>query len=77
MTPMEFENGELEEEESVPLMDMEGHDEIDNLRPDFWTKEDVGRWLKVNGFHHLIHVFEEHDITGELWTLGHYILCLL
>ena len=38
---------------------------LDSLKPDFWTKEDVGRWLEVNGFQHLIVKFDEHDISGK------------
>ncbi|XP_063674888.1 sphingomyelin synthase-related protein 1-like [Bolinopsis microptera] len=39
---------------------------LESLKPDFWTKEDVGRWLEVNGFEHLSVKFDEHDISGPV-----------
>ena len=38
--------------------------DIESLRPEFWSSSDVGKWLKVNGFEHLIETFDYHDISG-------------
>lgn len=40
--------------------------DLESLKPDFWTNADVGRWLKLNGFQHLIDKFREHDISGPV-----------
>ena len=40
-------------------------EDLDNLKPDFWSKADVGRWLKMSGFDHLISTFDDHDISGN------------
>ena len=39
-------------------------EELNALKPDFWTNADVGSWLKLSGFENLIGKFKEHDISG-------------
>ena len=47
--------------------------DLESLKPDFWTNADVGRWLKLNGFQHLIDKFREHDISGFTINNSHII----
>lgn len=49
-------------------MMVSGETDLGSLKPDFWSKDDVGRWLKINGFQHLSVKFDEHDISGVLFT---------